>query len=86
MTKTEMALALSKDFKSKQDARDAVDAVYKGIKENLVNVGDSVYIPGVGTLKVVRRPERKGRNPRTGAEIMIPAHNAIRFTQSKSKA
>ena len=35
--------------------------------------GDKVTLVGVGTFEVRERPERKGRNPQTGAEITIEA-------------
>lgn len=37
-----------------------------------------------GTFKVVRTKARKGRNPRTGGEIDIPARNTVRFKPAKS--
>lgn len=36
-------------------------------------------IPGVGVLKIVERAERKGRNPKTGEAIVIPARKALTF-------
>ncbi len=39
----------------------------------------TVAISGFGTFKVTERPARKGRNPRTGEEIQIPARNAVTF-------
>lgn len=41
-------------------------------------------IPGIGKLSVVRRKARKGRNPRTGEEIRIPAKRVVRFRISKT--
>jgi len=37
----------------------------------------------IGTLKVVERAARKGRNPRTGEQIEIKARKAITFTPAK---
>lgn len=39
---------------------------------------------GLGSLKSVKRAARKGRNPRTGKEIDIPAKNAVKYTPSKA--
>jgi DNA-binding protein HU-beta len=33
---------------------------------------------------VVERKARKGRNPRTGMEILIPAGKAVNFTPGKA--
>ena len=46
--------------------------------------GDAVSITGFGSFKVVQRKARKGRNPRTGKEIKIPASNAVKFTTGKA--
>ena len=35
--------------------------------------GDNVEIRGFGSLKVKNRPEREGRNPKTGESVHIPA-------------
>lgn len=37
-----------------------------------VERGEEVRLTGFGTFKVVHRAPRKGRHPRTGAEMQIP--------------
>ncbi|MBM3557732.1 MAG: HU family DNA-binding protein, partial [Alphaproteobacteria bacterium] len=37
---------------------------------------------GFGTYKVAKRAARKGRNPKTGAEITIKASKTVRFKPS----
>ncbi|MDR2340178.1 MAG: HU family DNA-binding protein [Deltaproteobacteria bacterium] len=39
---------------------------------------------GLGVFEVVKRPKRKGRNPRTGEPITIKARKMVRFRASKS--
>jgi DNA-binding protein HU-beta len=41
-------------------------------------------IPGLGVFSVKDRKARKGRNPKTGAEIDIEAKKAISFRAAKS--
>ena len=41
-------------------------------------------IPGVGKLVLVDRAARKGRNPRTGEEIDIPAKRVVKFRVAKA--
>lgn len=36
-------------------------------------------LPGIGKIKVVDRPARTGRNPRTGEAMEIPARKAARL-------
>jgi DNA-binding protein HU-beta len=46
--------------------------------------GDSVAISGFGSFKVVGSKARKGRNSRTGEEILIPAGKVVKFTPGKA--
>jgi DNA-binding protein HU-beta len=43
-----------------------------------------VTLVGFGTFSVVKRKSRKGRNPRTGAVITIPAAKLPKFTAGKA--
>lgn len=85
MTKLELIAKIEGNFGSKTAAHTAVDAVLKGIADNLKNEGDSFYIPNLGTLKVVKRKERNGRNPRTGETLVIPAGLTVKLSVSKSR-
>ncbi|CAK7025083.1 MAG: DNA-binding protein HU [Desulfovibrio sp.] len=46
--------------------------------------GGEAYLFGLGKIKVVQRAARKGRNPRTGAEINVPAKPAAKYFPSKA--
>ncbi|MFY0643756.1 MAG: HU family DNA-binding protein [Bacteroidia bacterium] len=41
--------------------------------------GDKLILVGFGTFSVSQRAARTGRNPRTGAEIKIPAKKVVKF-------
>ena len=41
-------------------------------------------IPGIGTLVLVNRQARMGRNPATGEQIQIPAKTVVKFRVSKA--
>jgi hypothetical protein len=45
--------------------------------------GERVAIPGLGIFSVRERAARKGRNPRTGAVINIPARKVVVFQTCK---
>ena len=64
---------------TKKDAATVVNAVLEVIEEAMKK-GEEVKFTGFGTFKVVTRRERKGRNPRTGEEIVIPAAKVVRFS------
>ena len=51
---------------------------------NELKEGCKLRIPDFGTFKVVRTPARKGRNPKTGEEIDIPARNNVKFKPAKT--
>lgn len=67
---------------SKAQASDAVDATFDAITECLKK-GDEVRLVGFGTFAVTKRAASKGRNPRTGEEIQIPASNQPKFKAGK---
>lgn len=79
MNKIELINAVAeKAGMTKVDARKAVDAFIDAAKEELKKDGKLALV-GFGTLAVVKRPARQGRNPRTGKAIKIAAKNAVRF-------
>lgn len=65
------------------DAHKFILAFTDVIEETLLNEG-SIAFSGLGTLKIVERAARKGRNPRTGQEIDIPAKKTATFTAAKA--
>lgn len=67
---------------SKADAGRAVDAMVEAITSALKS-GDDVALVGFGTFGVKKREARKGRNPKTGAEITIAASNVPFFKPGK---
>ncbi len=67
---------------TKADTGKAVDAVFDAIKAALTK-GEEVGIKGFGTFSAIERPERTGRNPRTGEPVPIPASKAPKFKPAK---
>ncbi len=61
---------------SKADATRAVDAFMKGIVEGL-NKEEKVTLTGFLTFVKKFKPESKGRNPRTGEDVVIAARNVV---------
>ena len=73
MNKTELVAAVAQKAElSKKDAEKAVAAVTAAITDALC-AGDKVQLVGFGTFEVRARSERKGINPATKEEIIIPA-------------
>ncbi len=67
--------------KSKTEA--VLDSTLAVLTEALTD-GQTITMTGFGTFKVSERAARKGRNPRTGEEIDIPACNVVKFTPGKT--
>ena len=67
---------------TKKGASQALDAVFEGIITGLKTSKDARFV-GFGSFNLQASPARKGRNPRTGAEINIPASNRITFKAGK---
>ena len=61
-----------------------VVAEFRSAVNSALKRGDAISIRGFGTFKVVKREAKRGRNPRTGEVIEIPAHEVVKFTPSKS--
>jgi nucleoid DNA-binding protein len=68
---------------SKADASRALDSTLDAIKASLKK-GQKVTLVGFGTYSVSKRKARKGRNPRTGQVINIPAAKTPKFTAGKA--
>jgi DNA-binding protein HU-beta len=82
MTKDEMIEAVQKECEdlelSKKAASNIIDAVFDTMGAAIKNEARFSY-PNFGTFKVTERAARKGRNPRTGAEIKIKASKTVKF-------
>jgi len=68
---------------TKVDAKKALDAFINTAVET-VKKGEDVSIVGFGTMTMVKRAARKGRNPITGKEIMISEKKVMKFKPSAS--
>lgn len=66
-----------------RDALRLVDLLFDLIKRHLQQ-GESIHIVGFGTLEVVSRKARRGRNPVTGEPIELEGHRALVFRPSRS--
>jgi len=64
---------------SKEAIKIFLNAIRDALKRN-----EKVILTGFGTFSLRSRKQRKGRNPKTGATITIPARNAPGFTPGKS--
>ena len=83
MTKVELIAAVANEANlTKKDAEAAVNSTLNAIT-NALKEGDKVTLVGFGTFEVRERPARKGRNPQTGEEITLDAHDVLAFRISR---
>lgn len=84
MTKAELVEQMAKDADiTKVAAQAALDSFVDGVTKALKKKDGKVTLVGFGTFAKVRRKARKGRNPATGEELKIKAHNAVTFKAGK---
>ena len=84
MTKADLARAIYDRHGgiSNQEAQRIVDLIFETIKHRLLS-GDDVHIVGFGSLEVVTRRARRGRNPVTGEDLQLPERHALVFRPSR---
>ena len=83
MRKSQLVAAVANLSKlSKKDAERALDATFEAIQEALLK-GDQIRVLGFGTFSTLQRKEKKGRNPRTQAPMVIPAARLPKFKPGK---
>ncbi len=66
-----------------REALRLVNLMFDVIKDHLLE-GESIHIVGFGTLEVVKRRPRRGRNPITGEAIELAGRRALVFRPSRS--
>ena len=63
------------------DAFKLVDIIFEEIRESLIH-GEEVKFAGFGSFKILAKPERMGRNPKTGDAAVITARRVASFRPS----
>ncbi len=84
MTKAEFVAKIAEELEvPKTVAAETVEAFLK-VTSDLLKAGDKITFPGFGTFEVSCRAARKGRNPKTGAELDIAASKSGKFSAGKN--
>jgi integration host factor subunit beta len=83
MTKAELVEDVAKAAElTKKDAERLVEIVFESIIETL-NQGEKIELRGFGSFRVRERGSRRGRNPKTGDPVDIPAKRIPYFKPGK---
>ena len=84
LTKAELAELLFEHVGlNKREAKDMVEAFFESIRDALES-GDSVKLSGFGNFQLRDKPQRPGRNPKTGEAIPIAARRVVTFHASQN--
>ncbi len=67
---------------TKKDAERLVEIVFESIIDTL-NKGEKIELRGFGSFRVRERGARRGRNPKTGDPVNIPAKRVPYFKPGK---
>ena len=79
MNKAQLIDAMASEANlTKADAKKALDAFISSTTSALKE-GDRVALVGFGSFSISNRSARTGRNPKTGAEMQIPAKKVVKF-------
>ena len=83
LTKAELAELLFEQVGlNKREAKDMVETFFDEISAALVR-GESVKLSGFGNFLLRDKPQRPGRNPKTGEAIPISARRVVTFHASQ---
>jgi len=83
LTKAELAELLFEQVGlNKREAKDMVETFFDEIRGALER-GESVKLSGFGNFQLRDKPQRPGRNPKTGEEIPISARRVVTFHASQ---
>lgn len=84
MNKADLITALQNHsgLANKKDIETVLESLSAVITETLKS-GDEVTLIGLGKFSAQAKPERQGRNPKTGEALTIAASNAVKFTVTK---
>jgi integration host factor subunit alpha len=83
LTKAELAeLLFERVGLNKREAKDMVETFFDEIRDALER-GESVKLSGFGNFQLRDKPQRPGRNPKTGEEIPISARRVVTFHASQ---
>jgi len=74
------AVAAANGF-SRKKASETVETILELIKRTLES-GDDVLITGFGKFCVKQKNQRKGRNPATGEDMLLPSRRVVTFRHS----
>lgn len=68
---------------NKQEVESVVDSFLESLESFIIS-GEKITFQGLFAINLAKKSSRKGKNPRTGREIIIPERNAVSFKVSQN--
>lgn len=84
MNRAELVDAIVKETGVSKKDTEAVLKSFMNVTEKAVKKGNPVQLIGFGTFSLSKRKARKGKNPKTGEAIKIPARKVPVFKAGKA--
>jgi integration host factor subunit beta len=83
MTKADLVEEVARATElARKDSEVIVEEIFENIIQAL-NRGEKIELRGFGSFRVRQREARRGRNPKTGAPVDIPAKRVVYFKPGK---
>jgi integration host factor subunit beta len=83
MTKADLIEAVARATElGRKDSEVVVEEIFENIIQALKS-GEKIELRGFGSFQVRQREARRGRNPKTGAPVEIPAKRVVYFKPGK---
>lgn len=84
MNKSQLIKAVAEKSELSQKQVAETWKMFEETMVNTLNEGEKVQLSGFGTFEVRNRAKRKGRNPKTGEVVAVPACRYLAFVPAKS--
>ncbi len=81
LTKADLVESLSNQGYKRKDAVQLVESLLEIIKDSLAR-GEDVLLSGFGKFCVKEKKTRRGRNPQSGGNLMLPERRVVTFKYS----
>ena len=84
MTKSELISRLAQRFPvlTHKDVEVAANSILDAMSDQLAQ-GERIEVRGFGSFSINVRPPRRGRNPKTGEQVMVPEKHVPHFKAGK---
>ncbi|MCQ2429706.1 MAG: HU family DNA-binding protein [Clostridia bacterium] len=84
MNKSQLIKAVAEKSELSQKQVSETWKLFEQTIVDTLNEGEKVQLSGFGTFEVRARAQRKGRNPKTGEVVSVPACKYLAFVSAKS--